>query len=158
MSDLSTARRINLAPMFSAMEMGALFDTYTTALQSGLVTDLIKDAKQKLAGDELKRLNTTVSLLTAAGTHAMLQFAQTDKPQRDFPESLVGENSFVLYLLQLGAVSHKSGDALTKIKENYLKQVTKLAEKVSKEPRELTFSDLSEAILSGDFDPNPVLS
>ena len=140
-----------MAPALSSLEMGALLGTYEKALK----TPQIQEARNRLVGHEQKgRFDRMMELFEMAGSHAMLRMVDRAEVMF-FPKSSVGENSEVLYLLMLGAVSHKSADALTIIKTSYVFQMRDLAESLGKTPSELQLPDLGEAIINNSFIPEP---
>jgi len=94
-----------------------------------------------------------MELFEMAGSHAMLRLV--DRASVDFPESSVGENSIVLYLLLLGAASHKSADDYRNIRTSYIEQMRRLGESLGKTPNELNLPDLGAAIISNSFNPEP---
>lgn len=139
-----------IAPALSSLEMGAVLGTYEKALK----TPQIQEARDRLVGNEqIGRFDRMMELFEMAGSHAMLRLV--DNATVDFPESSVGENSIVLYLLMLGAVSHKSANALPNIKTSYIEQTRNLGESLGKTPNKLQLPDLGEAIINNSFNPEP---
>ncbi len=144
-----------IAPALSSLEMGAVLGTYEKALK----TPQIQEARNHLVGNEqIGRFDRMIELFAMAGGHGMLSLKASyliDRATVDFPESSVGENSIVLYLLMLGAVSRKSADALTNIKTSYIEQMRNLGESLGKTPNKLQLPDLGEAIINNSFNPEP---
>ena len=136
-----------LAPVLSSLEMGAALGT----MDKSLTTPQIGEARSKLVGEAAqKRFDRMMELFEIAGSHAM---RKTIFPlaERFFPSC--GENTQVLYLLMLGAGSHRDGSYLDSLAMSYKYQLTLVAKNLEKAPGELTLVDLGEALINGSFQP-----
>ncbi len=146
------ANEIDLGLALSNLEMTTVFSPgeYARALESTLWNDARDGLRRGERTEELERFDEMMNVLGAAEGSAALRVAAWTG-QRLFPESQVGENSIVLYILAVGATAHRGADELTAMGLMYKMEAALLAERLGKEPQELTLTDLGHAILDGTF-------